>query len=361
MLPLLLGLAAAAGPAPSLPPLASGDGIAAVVAGASGVWSLGAPSARPRPRLSSVFVSLAVRPDWNASRWATLVGDLKAIQVDNIILADSVTESEAWYPSKIPGLTHASADVVGMALEAAQKGGLTVYAGMLLPANWFHHGAMNATYLRQLTARENAVASELHSLYGEAYKGTLAGFYHAAEVYSTCCFSKTQRCDAAHVQALASMLEPTGQLIHSLGPYDYVIAPFAKNVSALETTWWASLLQLTPSVDIVAFQDGVGVSAGTRSPQAASELIKAVSAAVSQQKNMSMWTDIEIFSHPTYSVAPTKRFLSQLELEAQHVSGVTIWEFTAYMDPHGCSESKRADCLRLYNDYRRYLAGGRPA
>jgi hypothetical protein len=36
------------------------------------------------------------------------------------------------------------------------------------------------------------------------------------------------------VEALASMLEPTGQLVHSLSPpgydYDYVIAPFAKNV-----------------------------------------------------------------------------------------------------------------------------------
>jgi hypothetical protein len=67
---------------------------------------------RAPARLSSVFVSLAVRPDWNTPRWATLVADLKAIGVDNIILADCVTESKAWYPSKIPGLTHADADVV---------------------------------------------------------------------------------------------------------------------------------------------------------------------------------------------------------------------------------------------------------
>ena len=65
------------------------------------------------PRLNSVFVSLAVNPNWNASRWATLVKDLKAIDVNNIILADSVTENKAWYPSKIPGLSHArDGDVV---------------------------------------------------------------------------------------------------------------------------------------------------------------------------------------------------------------------------------------------------------
>jgi hypothetical protein len=137
-----------------------------------------------------------------------------------------------------------------MALQAARAGGLTVYAGLLLPANWFHHGAMNATYLRELTARENAVVSEVHSLYGEAHRGTLKGFYQPAEVYSTCCFSSSHRCDAQHVGALASMLEPTGQLVHSLSSssYEYVIAPFAKNVSALETAWWDSLLKLTPSV-----------------------------------------------------------------------------------------------------------------
>ena len=66
----------------------------------------------PAPRLSSVFVSLGVNPDWNASRWTTLVADLKAIEVTNLILADSVTENKAWYPSKIPGLSHADVDVV---------------------------------------------------------------------------------------------------------------------------------------------------------------------------------------------------------------------------------------------------------
>lgn len=320
-----------------------------------------AASSSPRPHLTSVFVSLAVRPHWNASRWHTLVEDLKAIEVQNIILADSVTESEAWYPTRIPGLTYTGADVVrivivpshtrrcrvlvsrrplpptgrsidlllvhvvwkiltcgamlygvvnapqiGMALRAAQRGGLTVYAGMLLPADWFHHGAMNATYLRDLTARENAVAAELHSIYGEAFRGTLRGMYHAAEVYSTCCYSRAHRCDPQHVAALASLLEPTGQLVHSLSPeYKYVIAPFAANASSPEgeRAWWASLLQLTPSVDVVAFQDGVGVSAGKRSPQHASELIRAVSAAVAQQEKMSMWTDIEVFTHPNYTGA----------------------------------------------------------
>ena len=35
--------------------------------------------------------------------------------------------------------------------------------------------AMNETYLKQLTARTNAVASELHSLYGQAGAATIPG------------------------------------------------------------------------------------------------------------------------------------------------------------------------------------------
>ena len=106
------------------------------------------------------------------------------------------------------------------------------------------------------------------------------------------------------------MLEPTGKLVHALSAeYRYVIAPFAANVSAAETGWWASLLRQTPSVDIVALQDGVGVTAGCgarvagqcgegkRSPEQASQLIKAVSAAV-KGAGMQMWADIEVFSHP---------------------------------------------------------------
>jgi hypothetical protein len=161
------------------------------------------------------------------------------------------------------------------------------------------------------------------------------------------------------------MLESTGKLVHQLDPeYKYVLAPFADNVSTAEATWWSSLLALTPSVDVVAFQDGVGVSQGKpihRSPQQASELIRAVSRALPD--SMDMWTDIEIFSKlntsngTRYLVAPTSRFLEQLELEAPYVQGQTIWEFTHFMDPHGCHGVLQADCLRLYNDYKRYLEG----
>ena len=314
-----------------------------------------------KPGINSVFVALQGSP-WNATRWATLVADLKAINVSNVIIADAVTDSVAWYPSVIAGLTYDGVDVLEMALAAADAGGVSVYMGMLLPANWFHHGAMNATYLTQLTGRVNAIATELHSLYGRRHR-SLRGFYHAAEVYSTCCESSTTRCDAAHIKALGSMLEPTGQLVHELdSSYQYVLAPFAVNVSTAETTWWASLLALTPSVDIVAFQDGVGVSQSkplTRSPQQASELIAAVAEAL--PTGMQMWTDMEIFSKLTtrngtrYLVAPTARFIEQLELEAPFVQGQTIWEFTHFMDPHGCRHGSQSDCLRLYNDYKRYL------
>ena len=306
-----------------------------------------------KPGLNSVFIALQGSP-WNVSRWTTLIADLKAIKVNNIIIADAVTESTAWYPTKIPGLTYAGVDVLEMALAAADADGLSVYMGMLLPSNWFHYGAMNATYLTKLTGRVNAIATELHSMYGGHQ--SLQGFYHAAEVYSTCCYSSTTRCNAAHINALGLMLEPTGQLVHKLKPeYKYVLAPYALNVSTAETAWWASLLALTPSVDIVAFQDGVGVSQSKpytkRSPQQASELIKAVSEAL--PKSMHMWTDIEIFSKLTTDndtrrlVAPTARFLQQLELEAPFVQGQTIWEFTHYMDPHGCHGALQADCLRL--------------
>lgn len=320
-----------------------------------------------KPGLNSVFVALQGSSPWNASRWTTLIADLKAIKVNNIIIADAVTESTAWYPSKIPGLKYEGVDVLKMALSAADAAEFTVYMGMLLPANWFHHGAMNATYLTQLTGRVNAVASELHSLYEGHH--SLQGFYHAAEVYSTCCYSHATRCNAAHIKALGSMLEPTGQLVHKLNPeYKYVLAPFALNVSTAETTWWASLLELTPSVDIVAFQDGVGVSQSPpytkRSPQQAAELIKAVSEAL--PKGTDMWTDIEIFSKLEDTnvtrrlVAPTARFLQQLELEAPFVAGQTIWEFTHYMDPHGCHGALQADCLRLYNDYKKYVDSNPP-
>ena len=82
----------------------------------------------------------------------------------------------------------------------------------------------------------------------------------------------------------------------------------------------------------------------------------AISAAVSEQPNMTLWTDIEAFTlEPNYTVAPTSRFLEQLQLEYPHVSGATAWEFTGCMDPHSELKNRQAS-LRLYNEYKQYLA-----
>jgi hypothetical protein len=148
-----------------------------------------------------------------------------------------------------------------------------------------------------------------------------------------------------------------------------VLAPFeslwpaagapSADASAAMAGWWSSLLAQTPSVDIVALQDGVGVHAGDaepRSPLSASRLIAAVAKAAALQGKQ-MWTDIEVFSHPNYTVAPSERVLEQIALEAPFVSGMTIWEFTAYMDPRNCSlnAAHSAACAQLYSDYRAYL------
>ena len=342
------------------------------------------------PRLNNVFISLNVRPNWTRARWRSLFADLTSIQVTTVIVADAVTPTsdppggyKAWYPTKIAGHSYDGTDVLGMALEEAATAKVGVFLGLLQPADWFHNGAMNATYLRELVVRENAVLQELHALYG-AHEGdnedaaaalpTLRGFYHPAELYSTCCESSVHQCDAPHTRALAAMVEPTAKLAHALSSkYTFVIAPFdnfwpdavtpSANVSAAMTAWWSGLLAQTPSVDVVALQDGVGVSAGNpvpRSPTRASQLIAAVSRAVVGHKKQ-MWTDIEIFSHPDYSVASTARVLEQIQREAPFVSGMTIWEFTSFMDPRNCStpgSSKSVACKRLYEDYRRYLDTG---
>jgi hypothetical protein len=106
-----------------------------------------------RPQLNSVFVSLGVRPAWSPARWRALFADLTEIQVKNVILADAVTvgwdaatetEYRSWYPTSIKGYRYDGEDVLAMALEAAADAKITVFLGLLQPANWFHEGAMNS-------------------------------------------------------------------------------------------------------------------------------------------------------------------------------------------------------------------------
>ena len=89
------------------------------------------------------------------------MADLKAIQVDTLILADAITQSTAWFPSKISGLKYGGSDAVGMALQAAESARLRCIVGLVLPSSWFHYGAMNGSFMEELALRQNAVVQEL--------------------------------------------------------------------------------------------------------------------------------------------------------------------------------------------------------
>lgn len=311
----------------------------------------------------SVFISIDSKTEhfpwfFERAEWEETMKLLHEIGVTHIILSNSVTEQDAHYPTKIPGLNVVSDTTVRDVLESAMKYKINVFLGIALRNAWFFNGeCMNPAFLKVLVADMSSISRELDQLYG--HYPNLKGFYNTAEVWSECCNGP---CNSTMATMIGEQfIEPLGKVVNSLSKdFVYSIAPFYQNSTtpADQVAFWSSVLHATPSVEVIMFQDGVGVQ-HVKSPQQTMEYIRPLSQLVHQHfPRVAFWTDLEIFrKYPLPRVpAPWTRVLEQLELESAVVDAITQWEFWSYMDPRNPTASKD-----LYADYKAwYLAHKKP-
>lgn len=302
---------------------------------------------------NSVFISIDGKihgAPWFFARtqWHDTMKLLRDIGVSTVILSNSVTEKNAHYPTKIPGLAVVSKTTIQDVLETANQFGINVWLGIALRNEWFYDGnCVNTNFVASLVSDMSVISKELYSFYG--HLPSFTGLYNTAEIWSQCCLTYCNSTMAARIGK--QFVEPLGKVVKGLNSkLVYSIAPYYQNSTSPDeqVSFWNSVLSETQTVDVIMFQDGVGVQ-HVLDPQQTMEYIKPLSELVhSKFGHIKFWTDLEIFrKYPLPRVpAPWSRVLEQIELETPYIDGLTQWEFWSYMDPRNPKASPD-----LYKEY----------
>eukprot|EP00039_Didymoeca_costata_P003180 m.65851 g.65851 ORF g.65851 m.65851 type:complete len:391 (-) comp11763_c0_seq1:56-1228(-) len=359
-----------------------------------------------KPQLTSFFYAFYDDTlDWNQSMWNKEMEALRDIQIQSIIVRSVMTEDSmgivqrgvencsqipylgvfrAFYASSLPCTTHVS-DALDKLLIAAATVEIKVYLGLSMPggAIWKH---MNFSpwppgpfptesdarvYYKLYTSWQKSVFSEVWSRYGA--KKQFMGVYIGLEVGNTVEWVKQKDllideffkplCDyikEASNNTLITTTSPSYFFSFIQGP------PVPVSPDDL-AEFYDGIYKRVPSFDFIAPKDGMGASENNVS--IVTSYLTAL-AKVSKENNREIWSNLEIFSHipspPSPSPAPPcaygtifpadmDRIEKQLNLEHSFVSGITSWEFHAFMSPYStqCQWHDRAKIL--YQNYSRYI------
>jgi addiction module HigA family antidote len=213
----------------------------------------------PPPGPGGAFLWIGWYPRyWSVGRWGTELAWMRRLGMDTVIVAATVIETEAIYPTEIPGLTAIPEEPLEGLLSAADAAGMEVHLGLVLTEGWWT--GTGEAYLDGLAALSMDVASELHSLY--APHPSLAGFYITQEI------DNMTWTDEALRQRLAQrFLRPLSDHVKSLDASLVVSdAPFFNTVFQPASgfgAWWDLTLADVPSLDLVILQDGIGAEHAT--------------------------------------------------------------------------------------------------
>jgi hypothetical protein len=309
--------------------------------------------------LEGAFIWPGWYVNWDQPRWSQELGMMRDIGMDTVLVAFSVYDSTAYYPTKIPGFsTPDVTDSIQSILTDADENDMDVYLGLVMDDEWWSN--TTEEYLDGLTAKNIDVATELYSRYSS--HPSLKGFYLPQEV------DNCRWADSVMQQRLVQhLLKPVSDHINLLDKrHSFCTAPFFNPsekyiVDGIERSciqpeeyeqWWTEIFNAAPHFDLVIPQDGIAAQPSRITLSVIEDYFTALKAAC-DATGRTLWSDLEVFEkvgvpHPP---ATPERILNQIAVEEPLVEKIVIWEW-AYIAPH---HSVRA--LDFYNNYQRHSEG----
>lgn len=137
-----------------------------------------------------------------------------------------------------------------------------------------------------------------------------------------------------------------------------LIAPYGTKTIIPDSRYVDQLRIL--DVDIVAYQDGVGVEACT--PEELGPIVQGLKRAHQEAGRSSIWVDLEIFAfegegerYRPLVPAPFERVKRQIENLSPHVERVICYQYWGLMNsPNATVRLGHPSSTRLYEDYREW-------
>ncbi|MEI7634641.1 MAG: DUF4434 domain-containing protein [bacterium] len=285
--------------------------------------------------------------NWNQARWAQEFQAMQGIGMNIGLPAYAVNETNAIYPTTIPGLTPSSSDSIEPLLAAADASGFQIYLGLLAENAWWSQ--TDTAYLDHVAALSESIATELYARYQP--HPSFKGFYLPQEIDNCRWWAETDR-----RRLVDHLLKPVSDHVKGLNPnLVFCEAPFynpACQQPAEYRTWWTQTLAEAPGFDLVIPQDGIGANPDHITFQVITDYFTALKGAC-DATSRTLWSDLEVFEKVGVPEPPPTmdRIINQINVEQPLVQRIVVWEW-GYIAP---DSSVRG--LDFYNNYQRYLAG----
>ncbi|SEG96581.1 F5/8 type C domain-containing protein [Nonomuraea solani] len=288
----------------------------------------GAATCAATPRFAGSFLQPGLGDTWSPATWDQELGYLTRACMSELVLqwtADSKAGT-AVYPSALYGQSTAT-DVVGAALSAADRAGMTVYLGLQVNDDWWNTYANDPAWL----AGQAAVAKNLADDLWEKYRthASLAGWYLSFEV-DNWNFTTT-----ASQNAMAAFYQEVADHLHALSPgKPVVISPFFNTAGGLTTAqWqsmWTSILTASP-IDVIALQDGVGAGHASVG-QLAAWFAATKNAITAARPATKLWADTETFNLDFQPMA-IKGVVDDMRAVQPYVTSYWSFSYDHYQSP----------------------------
>jgi hypothetical protein len=217
--------------------------------------AMGDPPAAQPPCLQGTYIQLiSNNGNWDEAAWSRQFKELRALQIENLIVQWTVYDDMAFYrsgrfhPTPMPPLE--------TLLDLADSGGMRVMVGLSHDsAYWIKiRQADKRSYLIERLRKNITVAAELQPLVLK--HKSFAGWYISEEIDDVHWNAQEARA------ALLNYLQQLSTYLHTATPAAAVgISGFGnKQTKPAELErFWTALLRQASAIDIVYFQDGIGV------------------------------------------------------------------------------------------------------
>lgn len=287
------------------------------------------------------------------------------VSVDWLGTPQTITETLAWYPSRIyPRAAILPAkDSLGTILDQAQALNMKVIVGLGYNQHFENPANLRSpAYLDHAAQQAMATAGELWTLYGD--HPAFGGWYLPNEIGD---FSWTTQEEG---DLLAThYLAPVAQYCRKLSKPDMrvAIAPyFAKVLSPAQfEAWWTHLLGQA-GVDTIILQDGIGT--GRIQLDDLPAYFSAMQRAC-RTNNVELWAYVELFQQThgwpidgepwAAESASIERVQMQLAIEQNYATKLIGQDLPRFMSPDRPGSPYAPKAAELYAAYRRLVNAGK--
>ncbi len=326
----------------------------------------GGPQAHVKPIRGAWFEFQHLNPEegtyWNkamaaftTAQWQEKVAMAAGLGMKYLIIQEIALGSRVFYPSKVlPQYEIQCEDPFAAVLDAADAHGVRVLVGCGFLGNASQMGHLMAD--RKITATRNSIMKELAERYG--HHNSFFGWYYPNEIALSPLFGSVAIDYVNECSAVARKLMPQGLTL--IAPYNVRVAG---SKSFNRTAFTDQLRSL--DVDVVAYQDGVGVGSTPLSKDGA--YFKVLREAHQAAGRSKIWADMEIFyfedkaaGNRNLLAADFSRVHAQMEQLSPYVDEILCYELTGLFnrpgttafagDPYGKS-------VALYEAYDKWYRG----